>query len=799
MIRRTRVLSGGAVYLAAATVAIGLAWAGRSVADEATTLQVSQITTAATATTTDTAGEQTSASKPEQLGEVLVTAQKTSERLQDVPISVSALDQSAITSLGITDIEDITRLTPGLDYTVGPGGQQIVSIRGVVSTFGTATTGIYIDDTPIQVRFIGQGETAGNAFPDVFDLERIEVLRGPQGTLFGSGSEGGTLRFITPQPSLTDWSGHARAEFSFLDNGEPGSEFGVAVGGPLIDNTLGFRLSAYNEEDAGWINLVPQQIFGQTQSNANSGNTQVINGALTWAITDSFKITPSLYYQRQYQADIGQYWLGLSNPAAGKYVNGYVFPQPILDRFELPALKVSWNLPGVDIFSNTSFMDRTRNLNQDYTFYVTELLTGMDRPVTPSVAPMQNPQQQFTQEIRAQSADPSSRIRWVVGGFFQRVTQHADQTIESPGLNTLTESIFGATVAQVLGVGLLPGGLSYEGFDETVDKQLAGFGQVDFKLTSQWTLTAGLRYAHTSFEHANLQNGPFNGGLTGATDSGSENDNTPKVGVSYKPNEDSMLYASIAKGFRPGGTNTPIPLTLCASNLAALGLTQAPDTYDPDHVWSYELGSKGDALAHRFQWDASAFYINWSQIQSLVSLPVCGFEFIKNLGSAVSQGFDLQLSSIITQGLILGASVGYTDARYVKTIRGPTASPIVTDGDRLAAAPWHETLSVDYTFWLLSNGASLYAHVDGDYTSSYLTNNPNDALYDPVYNTYHSIFYTAARAGFKFKGWDVSAFAKNVTNSHSDLFDQHWVLPTPLVTQGSLVPRSIGVTATYEF
>lgn len=149
-------------------------------------------------------GELPSPSKPAQLEEILVTAQKRSERLQDVPVSVSAFDQGAITKLGLTDIEGLTRMTPGLDLTVGPGGQSIVSIRGVVSTFGTATTGIYIDDTPIQVRFIGQGETAGNAYPDLFDLDRIEVLRGPQGTLFGSGSEGGTVRFITPQPSLTE-------------------------------------------------------------------------------------------------------------------------------------------------------------------------------------------------------------------------------------------------------------------------------------------------------------------------------------------------------------------------------------------------------------------------------------------------------------------------------------------------------------------------------------------------------------------------------------------------------------------
>jgi outer membrane receptor protein involved in Fe transport len=363
----------------------------------------------------------------------------------------------------------------------------------------------------------------------------------------------------------------------------------------------------------------------------------------------------------------------------------------------------------------------------------------------------------------------------------------------------VTQALYGASVLQVFGVDLLPGGVSYLGRDQTIDKQTAGFGQADFKITPEWTLTGGVRVSHTSFDHGNLQGGPLNGGPSGATNGSSENDTSPKVGISYKPDAHLLFYTSVAKGFRPGGGNTPIPLSLCARDLQTLGLTQAPPTFGSDHVWSYELGSKGDAFSRRFQWDASAFYTNWSKVQSFLLLPSCGFAFVTNFATAVSKGFDVQLSAAATDDLVLGLALGYTGAKYAKTVNGPNATPIVTSGDRLQAAPWHGTASIDYTFRQLSNGAAPYAHIDAQYTNGYMTSNPSDALYDPVINKIYSTFFSTARVGFRHKGWDVSAFAKNLTNSHSVLFTQHLVLTTPLVIQGAYVPRVIGLTANYQF
>ena len=195
--------------------------------------------------------------------------------------------------------------TPGVTF--DPVTKNI-SIRGVNSTAGDATTGIYIDDTPIQLRALGFG--SDNTLPAMFDLERVEVLRGPQGTLFGAGSEGGTVRYITPTPSLTDFSVYGKTELSVTENGAPNYEGGVAIGGPIVDDKLGFRISAWGRRDGGWIDKVDYMTGATLQANSNYVNTYVVRGALLWQATPSLAITPSVFYQNRRQNNIDQYWVG---------------------------------------------------------------------------------------------------------------------------------------------------------------------------------------------------------------------------------------------------------------------------------------------------------------------------------------------------------------------------------------------------------------------------------------------------------------------------------------------------------
>ena len=202
---------------------------------------------------------------------------------------------------------------------------------------GSGTTGIYIDDTPIQVRNLGLN--ANNTLPAVFDLDRVEVLRGPQGTLFGAGSEGGTVRYITPQPSLTHYSGYAHSEIAYTQDGAPSAEFGVAAGGPIVEDKLGFRASAWIRRDGGWIDRVDYQTGAVTDADANRVDTYVLRAALAWRPTPNLTITPGIDYQKRDQHNYDNYWVAISDPGAGVYRNGTPDRMADPDRFYLPTLK----------------------------------------------------------------------------------------------------------------------------------------------------------------------------------------------------------------------------------------------------------------------------------------------------------------------------------------------------------------------------------------------------------------------------------------------------------------------------
>src|ERR1039457_3384036 len=242
----------------------------------------------------------------EGLNEIVVTATRRSERLQDVPISVMAFSQEKLDAEGLHNIDDLSRLSPGITFQrngMSSAGNyndegSDINIRGVDSTAGTSTTGIYIDDSPIQTRHIGFGSI--NAFPALFDLDRVEVLRGPQGTLFGAGAEGGVVRFISPEPDLNKATGYFRADAAATDGGSPSYEGGMAIGAPLIDGVLAFRLSASVRTDGGWVDrsaytLSPNSTVqlptpvnaNTTLANSNQWTTTTARLAVKWQVTDA--------------------------------------------------------------------------------------------------------------------------------------------------------------------------------------------------------------------------------------------------------------------------------------------------------------------------------------------------------------------------------------------------------------------------------------------------------------------------------------------------------------------------------
>ncbi len=299
------------------------------------------------------------------LQEIVVTATRHEESLSKVAVSVTALTQEAMDVRGIKDILDVARFTPGIN--IDNSGTNNIAIRGIASTGGAGTTGIYLDDTPIQMRALAFNPD--EALPQAFDLDRVEVLRGPQGTLFGAGSEGGTVRYITTQPSLTETSIYSRNEVSYTQGGTPNYEVGVAGGTPLIDGTLGVRVSAWYREDGGWIDRIDPVTLEAAQKNANYTQTKLVRIAAIWAPSDQWKVTPAYYYQDRYANDVQNYWPLYSNPGSDRFVDANPTQRTVPDTFYIPSLRIEGDLGAFNLISNTSYYHRKEETGYDGTLY----------------------------------------------------------------------------------------------------------------------------------------------------------------------------------------------------------------------------------------------------------------------------------------------------------------------------------------------------------------------------------------------------------------------------------------------
>ena len=746
------------------------------------------------------------------LEEIIVTAQRRTERLQDVPISVSVMSQATMDAQGTRSIDDVARLTPSVSYVRGAVNNNFessnISIRGIDSSAGAATTGLYLDDTPIQSRHLSFGTF--NAYPALFDVERVEVLRGPQGTLFGAGSEGGTLRFISPEPNLKRSSVYARAEAAGTSGGDPLYELGVAGGAPLIEDKLAFRASVSGRREGGYLDRYDWQTGALTDKRANSNKTVTARLAVKWAITDKLSVTPSVYYQKKEVDDISAYWsITPGTPSSQDPTNGLFnapfrtgngIASPNSDKFTLAAIKLDWDLGPVTLVSNTSFFDRKQAATSDYTGFDRSIFLGSPFFALaggPAPTEWKDDQQNLTQEIRIQSSDATAKLNWTAGFFFQRARENTVENVYDPDLL----NFFG-----------VPGSDGYiyrqDPFN-SVDKQTALFAQADYKVTDKFKVIAGVRVSKTEYE-GNAQYGGFVlfGPPVASTGKITEHPVTPRFGMEYRVNEDNLLYMTIAKGFRIGGAN-PKVATTCIADLANYGLSDVPDQYSSDSLWSYEVGSKNQFNDRRILLNASAYIIKWKNIQQNVALNNCGFQFTANLGELRSTGFDLQGEFKLTDAFTVGGTFAYTDAKYTSTtFATPTAAAsgalsIVSDGDRLGGSPWTLALFTQVNFPVAAHEA--YARIDYQYGAALTDLTPaqnpaNGGSPGTIFNV-PSNAYTSARAGVKLDGWDVSLFAQNLLNTQPKLSQQLDGVPgaSPLFQVYTWRPRTIGVTAIYRY
>jgi iron complex outermembrane receptor protein len=784
------------------------------------------------------AAQSTATAGATDVGEVVVTATRKEQSLSKVTESVSAFTNAKLQILNVKSFADLAKYTPGVTFDTD---SHDISVRGIDSSAGSGTTGVYIDDTPVQVRNLGLN--ANNTLPAVFDLQRVEVLRGPQGTLFGAGSEGGTIRYITTQPSLTTFSGIVNSELDFTQDGAPSYELGAAVGGPLVDDRLGFRLSAWGRRDGGYIDRVDYQTLGTTQANANFADTYALRGAVTWAPTASLKITPGVDYQNRDQNNYDYYWTSISRPGALR--SGTPDRQGDYDHFVLPTLKVEWDAGPVKVISDTSYYNRGEKVG-GYSgtlynlSYFQHFLTNdpelsiygypsdpQGRPCTnncsalypllnangPNAAVLgpladynasnriTNAQQNFTQELRVQSNEPASHLQWTAGVFYAFDRQQSDEQIFDPQLMALTRLLWDETVYRAWGEKLLPGGVDYDNDTRAHDRQIALFADATYSITDQLKVNLGLRYAWTKFAFLNTNDGPQDllddhsvpALSTGGT---SEQPFTPKISISYQATSDDMVYATVAKGYRIGGATPPLPAVACGSGY--------PDQYNSDSVWSYEAGTKDRFFDRKLSIDASVYYIRWFNIQQAFYVPTCGIQFTTNAGQAVSKGFDFQGAWQFSHAFQMDASVGYTDAKFVRTSMDAGGDILEEAGDALEGenGPWTATIGLQYNFAVLEKNA--FVRVDDEFQSRRTTPNPNEdprvaLFYDPGVRPNPATNQLSIRGGVSVARWDLAIFINNLTNTQPQLNLTHEDSGTALYEAETLRPRTIGLAANFKY
>lgn len=745
------------------------------------------------------------ASETAQSDTIVVTATRRSESVLKVPVSVAALSQQNLDDRGIRTIQDIAAQTPGLNIAASAGsvGGMRASIRGINSTAGASTTATYIDDTPVQSRNSALNYSL-STFPRVFDLDRVEVLRGPQGTLFGASSMGGAIRFITPAPSLSGTSVYGRASFVTTDGGSPGGEVGLAIGAPIVEDKIGFRISAWYQHEGGYVDRASYQDKNSVQDNADSSNTYVLRAALALKPTEWLTITPSIYFQDQKINDTSYYWSSLSDTHAGVFRSGSSIPQPSHDRFWLPSLKIVADTGGINITSVTSHYARdvneirdqsqTNNLTTFGPKYLFTTVNGYNQVIDTWYS--HTKQRDYVQEIRIQNSNPS-RFNWLVGGYYSHSKIFSDPVLNSAYLNDFTQQYFGKTVAQYFGTGLVDGLYRYTGVENTTEEQFAGFVNVDWEFVKNLKLTVGGRYSSNKLVYDITERSPtYVTGVSHNAGSIKETPFTPKVSLSYDAGENLMFYSTYARGFRTGGVNKAVPMPACSAGLAALGLNGTPPTYNSDTTDSYELGSKGRIGGGLLSFEASVYQINWNNIQQSIRL-TCAYPVTLNTGRARSRGFDINLNMRPTNNLRLGLTVGYNNAKYLDTLKSGTKATVFA-GQKIDGTPW--TLNGFFEYSFVYGGHDAYIRVQDTYNSRpqgpFGFQNPISSVYDPTRVTNEAMNKLDVRLGLKAGGVNWTLFSENLLNAHPILNKANLYAYAPFFTERTIRPRTIGLMAT---
>jgi iron complex outermembrane recepter protein len=689
------------------------------------------------------------------LEEIVVTATRRSESIQDVPMSISAVSQADLEKAGATQVEDVVHMVPGLAYTQNSVGQAVIAIRGIQTSALTGNVQqpveIYYDDVPVLDLTIPWTVPA----LQLFDVDRVEVLRGPQGTLFGAGSLSGALRVITNKPDLSEFHGAVEDSVTTMDGGGVGGAANVMVNVPLIRDQLAVRAVYYYDYTAGWID-------NPTLDERRTNHAKVSGGRIEaeWKPADSFELVATAAQEVTSPHDSNYVPYGSKSDIADNRIPNYN-----TDDLKIFNLAGTYSMPWATLTSSTSYLDRTATSSLDFSGEAGEL-TGLT-----TIAPLIDgfATDDLLQEFRLASSQEHP-FKWLVGTFLENYRFNDCETITQAGVSGLTAASGGN-----------PGNYLESTCLNIKIKDAAGFAEVSYDLRDGLTLTAGARYSHYSITTHDIGglNGTdlFDGPLATTNRLATDHSITPKVSLSYKLNEDAMVYVLADEGYRTGNSNLAPP----KDPFTGLPL---PQSYQPDELWNYEAGTKLAFFDRRLRIDADVFYIDWKKIQLQIRAPVSGIPYTANAGTATSKGVELQMVGKPTNSTEVGGSLAYTDAKLISISPGVPA----TVGDQLpGSAPFTTYLYGQYDFPVFGS-ADLSLRADYSFTGkefAYLDNKDNpDAL---TYGNYSSI---GTQATLHVGRYEVGLFGSNLANSRKRVAAR---INFPEVDEVLQTPRMIGV------
>ncbi len=581
------------------------------------------------------------------LEEILVSASRVREQpLQSVPAAVTALDPDSLEHEGVESLADIARLVPGIAVLELGGGQNSIVIRGINSqgipnpsdVETQPLVSVYLDEVPISL---------AGATPDIrlFDLQRIEMIRGPQGTLFGAGAMAGTIRYLTQKPNTAEFSGILESSIASTEDGAASRSVRGMLNAPVIDGALGLRLSTYEGRDGGYIDNL-----GTGVHDANWQDTTQLRGALRFDDGDPLTIDASYFYGSVRTGGHNDAYSGLPPFEFDDNI-----PESYEDRLELFNVSATFVAPVFDVLSSTSYADRHIASVAGFQ-YGDEYYFGLPQ-ATRSAVIIDNGLQAFSQELRL-SSQHAGPWRWQGGLYLEH--QRRLETIDIP-----TSGLDAAFDINSVDYGAFEPNDQYSGRQSPTTLQVALFGEINYLPTEHWELIAGLRDFHWQQSFS-----LYAGGLSGvlapgvpetASGKSTENGVNPRFNASYHMAGDVTVYVEAARGFRYGGINQPVPAGFCGPALAAQGLTGTPATYGPDHLWTYSLGERSEFDQQRLVLNATGFYTSWSAIQTPHDL-ACGYDFVQNAGGVRSTGLELEGRFRVSHALTLGIQASFTDA-----------------------------------------------------------------------------------------------------------------------------------------